>query len=202
MASTWVQALSSPALSAAIGALAGLGGGWLAASAQRKDRREAERNRRREAAAAAVGPVLALIFEGDLDRAGPGPGDLSGRLGAWEAAWSRYREPLLIMTAGNPSQDVYNYGRYAAHDVLSWLDAVRRYVIEAQQLSEQRRRDTQQAVLEATSDPDEAVIESTKASDIDLRDPELNDRRREVQQAWKDAEERLRDLLVSLRQNA
>jgi hypothetical protein len=176
MASTLVDVLSTPALSALIGALAGLGGGFIAAYFQRKDRQEAERERRRKAAAKAVGPVLSLILEGRLDRAGPGPGDLSGHLGAWQAAWSTYREPLLVMSVSHPSKNVYDLGRFAADAVLEWLDGVRRYVIEALQLSEKRRKATYQEVYDETQDHDEATLRANEAAVIDLHDQELSNR--------------------------
>ena len=201
MASTWVQVLSSPAVSAGIGALAGLGGGWIAARSQQKERQTSERERRREVAAQAVGPVLSLVLGGQLERAGPGPGDLSSRLGAWEAAWSTSREHLLIMTAGHSSGRVHRLGLEVADLVPEWLQAVRQYLIAAQELSQARRNETLQRVLEETQDPSEARTEADQAADIRLDgESALTPARSEVESKWGETMGRVRELLNAVRE--
>jgi hypothetical protein len=124
-----------PVLSALIGALAGLGGGLIAAYFQRLDRREAERARRREEAAKAVGPVYSLLLEGEFARSGLGLDDLTSRLESWKAAWSVSREPLLIMSAGHPSNSVHQLGLDVAASVREWLEAVQEHVTKARELA-------------------------------------------------------------------
>jgi hypothetical protein len=198
MASAWVEALASPALSAAIGALAGIGGGWITTHAQRRERQEIARQRRQEEAAKAVGPMLSLMLEGRFDH-NLGFGDLSGRLGAWEAAWSTSREPLFIMSAGHPSESVQKLGESAATDVRHWLEAVRLYVIKAQELSERRRVATYQKVRDETSDPDEATRQANEAAVVHPNDQELNPQRNAVEEARQEARKTLHDLLIALR---
>jgi hypothetical protein len=201
MPSTWVEALSSPAVSAGIGALAGLGGGWLVTRGQQKQQQDAERERRREATAQAVGPVLSIMVGAQLVRAGPGPGELHAYWSEWEGAWSAHRERLLIMTVGHRSERVNHLGLDVARLIPEWLEALRRYDMAAQELSQVRRSETHQRVLDDTEDHDAVRTEADKSTDIRLDDePTLADSKAEVVAKWAQANLQVRELLKAVRE--
>ena len=171
----------------------------MASYSQRRERQAAARERSREVAAQAVGPVLSLVLGAQLDQAGPGPGDLAGRFGSWEASWSTSREPLLIMTTGHPSERVHRLGLELATLVRDWLDAVRRYLIAAQELSQARYDETYTRVTQERDQP-QAEIQAREASVVLLEDPGLADSRKNVVTAWNEAGIKLRELLKAVRE--
>jgi hypothetical protein len=124
-ATNWV-----PAVTAGIGALAALGGQFVAGLFQRHNQARTEANQRRERAAEILAEARAFLTDVDPDPLGLGASDETSPQVLTELGERRERTriPLLTMAGSHPSREVRSLARQLEVEMASTLHVTRLFI--------------------------------------------------------------------------